>query len=315
MESVIALIDATSCAVFLAAILVVIAKSLKKLFRPDSAFFMISLIGIYVFVQFSNVLEHLGITARLDYYEDFAEMLFPFFFIAFMNSLRLHADIEHRMKNERELDAMLKGRTELLKEIHHRVKNNLQVVLSIISLRRRQKDVDDKAQEMLMATESRIFSMASVHEVIYKFQDPREIPISGFLRPIIYRAARTVPGGRGEGIQTLVDIPQELCLRLEMAVPLGLLVNELVSNAFRNSVHRRPAGLVAVHVTQENGMATLVVKDNGPHAHEESPPEGELALSSLLIRDLVLQLGGALHVSTDEGNVVSVQFQLADHGT
>jgi two-component system, sensor histidine kinase PdtaS len=309
MENTIAVIDATSCALFIAALLVVLVRSMRREFHSDSAFFMVVMLILYVFVQVSNVLEHLGITASLDYYEDFAEMLFPFFFIAFLNSMRLHADIERRIKDQLRLDAMVKERDELLKEIHHRVKNNLQVVMSIISLRRRQRDVDPKADQMLLATERRIFSMASVHEVIYRFEHAREIPVASFLRPIINRASASLPPECSRSVQTTVEIDPELTLSLELAVPLGLLVNELMASALHRVCLKGVAeSKVEVKLARDNGTLLLHVRDDGIPAPDEGALEGEAMLSSMLIRNLIAQLGGTQTVSTDGVNVTMARW-------
>ncbi len=128
METAVVICNAISLALF-AASFVLLLRRIPQRFRSDTAVFLSCMIAIFIFVNISNILEHLLVTDIFDLFENYAEMLFPLFFIMLLNSMRLHADIDRREKTKTELDRMLRERSELLMEVHHRVKNNLQIVM------------------------------------------------------------------------------------------------------------------------------------------------------------------------------------------
>lgn len=308
MEMTVVVLNALSFLCFTLTLLLIILKTERMGLPLDTKIMLSAACCVLVFVNFSNVLEHLGITAELDYYEDYAELMVPLFFMGALNSFRLHGEIAQRRLNERQLDTMLKDRNELLKEVHHRVKNNLQVVLSIISLRRRQRDVDAKADQILMATESRIFSMAAVHEVIYRHEHSRSIPVESFTRAIVTAIARSVPSGRSGAVRATIEVAPDVSLRLEKAVSFGLLVNELISNSFRHSFPGDLKGEVHLTLSEANGQATLQVRDDGESVDGHVDADGEGPLSSTLIANLITQLEGTAEVTAERGNSVLVRF-------
>jgi hypothetical protein len=226
-------INALAMALFAASLALAVQRMMARRLHVDTGVFLCLIIAIYLFVNASNVLEHGGITDALDFYEDFVEMLAPLFFLVFLNSIRLHRDIYEREKNQRRLRSMLDEREELLKEIHHRVKNNLQLVISIINLQMTSGEVDSQAGEMLMETQNRVFSMAAVYDVTYGTGDYGSIPAGDFIGNIVQHAARS---GAGADLAVNLDIDESLTFRLERAVPLGLLVNERVSAVYRRAM-------------------------------------------------------------------------------
>jgi len=308
MEQAIVLLNSLSFLCFGISLVILVARIVGKRLRWETGIFMLLICCIFIFVNLSNILEHLGLTDTLDYYEDYAELLVPLLFIGFLNSERLHTDIDRRKRNEEQLDAMVKERDELLKEIHHRVKNNLQIVLSIINLQRRRTNVDAQTDQILSATESRVFSMAAVHEVIYRFQDHRRIPAEEYTRAIVNRVSRNHPSGQSGAVRILIQIGPEVSLRLEKAVSFGLLVNELISRAFRYAFPGQQSGEVSLQLSMTEGHVTLEVRDDGEALEGRLEPENDLALSHTLIANLIQQLEGTSGVSCDGGNRIVVRF-------
>ncbi len=305
MEQAAAVINALSFLIFLTALVIILIRTAGGAISTDTGIFL-SLTAIAImFVNVSNVLEHLGITAALDYYEDYVEMLVPLFVVIALNSIRLHADIERLGRSERDLSAMLDERNELLKEIHHRVKNNLQVVISLVDLRRRQPDIDEKLDKVLMVTENRIYSMSAVHETIYQASAYSSIPAGGFIRTIATQASQCFRGGGNGGITLRYSIDEEITVPLEVAVPLGLIVNELVSNALRHAFDGRDRGAITVTLARDGAMVSLEVRDNGIGME---PPGNESSLGTVLVQNLAGQIHGTVATTVNGGTAISVRF-------
>ena len=310
MEQIIVVINALTFILFTASLGVVIARIKGGHLPVDTGILLSLMVFSLMFINCSNVLEHLGVTALFDYYEDFFDILVPLLFIIFLDSIRLHGDIERRAANERDLGAMLEERNELLKEIHHRVKNNLQLVISLISLQRRHQPLDEKLEQVLQLTENRIFSMAAVHETVYQSRSYTSIPAGGFIRSIASQTFQNVKGARRGMIGMVYEIDDGVAIRLETAVPLGLLVNELVSNAFRHAFVGREQGTVSLRVLRDGAMILLEVKDDGigmPAAENGGNTNGA-TLGSVLISNLVDQIRGTMDTAVGGGTKITITF-------
>lgn len=308
MEQIITVIDAMALVLFMATFAIAVIKTIKGLFSVDTGIFLSITVVIMMFIMSSNVLKHSGITEMFEYFEDHFEMLVPLFVVIALNSIRLHADIERQARNERDLNAMLEERNELLKEIHHRVKNNLQVVISLVDLRRRQPDIDEKLEKVLMVTENRIYSMSAVHETIYQASAYSNIPAGGFIRTIASQAAQCFRGSGNSGITMRYSIDDGITVRLEVAVPLGLIVNELVSNALRHAFDGRDKGTITVTLARDGAMVLLEVRDDGIGLKAPGNAGDETTLGTVLIRNLAGQIHGTVATTVNGGTAIAVSF-------
>jgi two-component sensor histidine kinase len=200
----------------------------------------------------------------------------------------------------------LAAREAMLAETHHRVKNNLQIVASLLNLQSDRAASPDARTE-LHAAASRIGTLSIVHRHLYLHGDPKEVE----LRPFLNDIARQALGGPGERIALVLDAPA-MMLPADAALPLALIVNELVGNAVQHAFDDGRAGRVTVRLTALEppaGMATLVVEDDGS-GHAEAAADG---LGTRLIRALSRQLGGTLAVAPRDGggSRVALSFPLA----
>lgn len=307
MEMQIVILNAASLCVFSASLFLVIKKTPER-FRTDTATFLSCIIALLMFVNTSNILERLQITNIFDFFEDYAEMLFPLFFIMLLNSIRLHADIDRRKKTEAELDRMLRERSELLMEVHHRVKNNLQIVISILNLQRKQAETDETLDRILVDTENRIYSMAAVHEVMYNARHYSDIPATEFIRNITEKAAAGHAWRDSEKVQTVFNVDPAVCLRLEVAIPVGMLVNELVTNAYRHAFPPGRPGRLTLGLGIEKGTAVLEVRDNGVGIPGGISGNGHRGLGMLLLNNLATQIRGKLEYDGNGGTRIIVRF-------
>ncbi|CAN7447969.1 sensor histidine kinase [Phenylobacterium sp. LjRoot225] len=196
-----------------------------------------------------------------------------------------------------QLTDALAQRDLLLREVYHRVKNNLQTVDGLIVMQARQV-VDPEAKKGLLNLRSRIFALGLVHQQLMGSDDLKTFDFAPFLREL---SENIVEGGAGSDVTLSVDaVP--LNVGLDFAIPLGLLVTELVTNSLK---HAFPDGKGAIDVLlQRNDDATvaLVVADNGGGGKTAAPAnDGRPALGTSIIRGLVAQLKGTMVVRHENG--------------
>lgn len=211
-------------------------------------------------------------------------------------------DISERKAAEEKLRRSLDEKEVLLREIHHRVKNNLQVISSL--LHAQASDVDDPAvQARFEETRERIRSMAAIHEQLYQSDDLACIEFDAYLETLLEELFRSHRTAR---IERSLEAEAQ-ALSIDQAIPAGLIVNELVSNALEHAFPEEQGGTISVVYRVEAGEATLVVADDGCGA-EALDSEGSLGLR--LVRGLTRQLRGTLSTDLEAGVRVTVTFPL-----
>ncbi|MFH1941286.1 MAG: PAS domain S-box protein, partial [bacterium] len=222
----------------------------------------------------------------------------------------VYTDITERKKNEERIKASLAEKEILLKEIHHRVKNNLQVISSLLSLQSRHVK-DEQALAMFRESQDRVKSMALIHEKLYQSEDLAHIDFSGYIQSLandLFRAYRCDPG------RISMDIKVEnVSLTIDAAIPCGLIINELVSNAlkyaFPPSLKRRGKVSILLHPTDDGGVE-LIVKDNGVGMSEDLDIRKLDSLGMKLITVLAEdQLGGKVKVEKKRGMTFRIRFK------
>ena len=193
----------------------------------------------------------------------------------------------------------------LLKEIHHRIKNNLSLVASLLNL---QTDLvhDPRDGELLQEARSRVMTMARLHENLYRSSSLTEVDAVEYLRSI---ACQVVRSGTRQGIDMVV-IGGEFSIGTETAVPLGLMLNELVTNSLKHAFHNRPAGLITIHLSRDRSDCVMIYRDNGVGLPVGLDPEHAETLGLMLITSLVHQLSGSLTMSTEDGARFDIRFPL-----
>lgn len=217
-------------------------------------------------------------------------------------------DITLAKERERQIQASLKEKELLLREMHHRVKNNLQIVSSLLSLQAR--DVTDPAlRTVLEECDSRIRAIALVHERLHKEAGMTSIDLDGYVRSLVDTLVRTY-GVNGDKVAVDVAV-ERFALGIDGAVPCGLIVNELVSNALKHAFPGDRRGRISVTLRLDPGkdhLAVMEVADDGiglpANVDLRSPPTLGLKLVTALAR----QLGGALELENDAGARFRIRF-------
>lgn len=230
-------------------------------------------------------------------------------------ALAINRDITERYWAEERVNASLLEKESLLKEIHHRVKNNMQIVSSLLSMQAsRVRDSYDK--ELFVDSQNRIRTMAMVHDQLYRSKDFSSISARDYLSDLIsgLEATWTRPD---RWIRAWVD-SDDTVLELDLAVPLGLIVNELVTNAYKYAFVPGSTGNISLVVRgdEETGQVVISVSDDGAGF----PPgfdalQGEGGMGFTIINALIIQIKATLETgnSEDGGAFARITAKRMDH--
>ncbi|MFO8083119.1 MAG: histidine kinase dimerization/phosphoacceptor domain -containing protein [Desulfobacterales bacterium] len=215
-------------------------------------------------------------------------------------------DITDRKESAEKIKASLKEKELLLKEIHHRVKNNLQIISSLMYLQ--SKNVSDKVlSNIFKDCESRIRSMAMVHESLYQSESVAEIDLAQYVRHLTVYLFQSY-GNKFGPIQLKTDI-QNIFLNINTAIPCGLIISELVSNALKHAFPDGKQGEIVVSFTKDRtGSHCLTVRDNGTGLPENMDWRNTDTLGLRLINILAQQLNGSLTYYGQEGACFVLTF-------
>jgi PAS domain S-box-containing protein len=220
-------------------------------------------------------------------------------------------DVTQHALAESLLKASLREKEVLLKEVHHRVKNNLQVVSSLLGLQAR-SIADPLTRKKFEESQNRIQSMALLHERLYQSEDLARIDFADYLSQLANQLL--VFYGAGTRIRLHTNL-EPMRVDMDTAVPCGLIVNELVSNSLKYGFPAGRSGDVRLELQRLlPGKATLVVADNGTGL----PPELDLltvrSLGLRLVRTLGEQLGATVHLDGKHGTVFAIHFPFQEPG-
>lgn len=194
----------------------------------------------------------------------------------------------------------------LLKEVHHRIKNNLTVISSLLYLQSR-TTADTKIAEALQESQGRVRSIALIHEKLYRSHDLEKLAFGDFVRDLLASMVSTYGVGQ-EGIAVHCAV-EDVSLGVDTAVPCGLIINELVSNALKHAFpNGRPGDLWVDVRRNQDRQCVMSVRDNGiglPSTHDWQRSK---SLGLRLVADLTKQLGGNLVVGQAEGTSFQITF-------
>lgn len=215
-------------------------------------------------------------------------------------------DITEKKIAEKEIFDSLKEKEVLLKEIHHRVKNNLQVISSILNLQSSFIQ-DDKMLDLLQESRNRIRSMAIIHEDLYRTTNFSSIDFAGYILNLatnlvsLYRLSE-------EKVELQYDL-ESIDLVLDQAVPCGLLVNELIANAIKYAFPNNSKGIIYIGLKKVEGIVHLTIKDNGVGLPKDFKIETSDTLGLQLVLTLVEQLDGEMVLTSKEGTEFLIKFE------
>lgn len=215
-------------------------------------------------------------------------------------------DITQRKRDEEQIHNSLREKDVLLKEIHHRVKNNLQVISSLLNLQAGYSS-DPGTNELFKESQNRVRSMALIHENLYQSQDIGRVNLHeyvGGLVSMLFRVYGTDPAC----VRWEADIA-ECTLNIDTAVPVGLIIHELVSNALKYAFPNSRRGTIRIGFRSEpGGFLTLRFADDGVGMPKEFEIDKTASLGLRLVKILTGQLGGELNLHSDPGTEFTIRF-------
>lgn len=213
-------------------------------------------------------------------------------------------DITDRKLMEEDLKKSLKEKEILIKEIHHRVKNNLMVISSLLSLQSRYIK-DKKAISAFKESQNRAQSMALIHESLYQSSDLKHINLGDYIRNLVNKLYNSYVVD--ENIQMNLDV-DDLMVDINIVVPIGLIVNELVSNSLKHAFPQK-SGTVNIHFNKKDGDYILIIADNGKGFSEEIDFQNTDSLGLQIVNTLTSQIQGNIKLNRDNGTEFVIRFK------
>ncbi|RQV99370.1 response regulator [bacterium] len=208
---------------------------------------------------------------------------------------------------EVKLKTLIKEKEILVREVYHRVKNNFVMVTSLLNLQLREID-DPKAVALFKETRDRIKSMVEIHRLLYQADNITEINFQEYLKQLVKDLFHTYNSGNPK-LRLLLDL-DPVTINVDQAIPCGLIVNELVTNALKYAFPAGQAGEIKVVLSEnEIGEIKLTVSDTGVGISEEASQGVSGSLGMKLVHLLVDQLEGTLDIERTTGVSFVIQFQ------
>jgi PAS domain S-box-containing protein len=215
-------------------------------------------------------------------------------------------DITEQRQAQAQIETSLKEKEILLKEIHHRVKNNLQIIYSILRLQRRSLQ-DPRASASLLDSQNRIESIALIHEKLYQTGNLAQVNFAEYIPGIVSNLVSSYDtSSQAIDLETEVE---PIFLDIDRAIPCGLLINELVSNSLKYAFPNQEAGQIKVSLrADENFYMTLIVKDDGVGLPKNFDITQAESLGLQLVQDFVDQLKGRMQIGCSTGTEFRITF-------
>jgi two-component sensor histidine kinase len=217
-------------------------------------------------------------------------------------------DITNRKQNEEKIQISLKEKDTLLRELYHRTKNNMQVICSMLSLQST-ASANDELKSAFKQMENKIHSMALVHQKLYQSQNLSSISLKEYIEDLTHHIIRSYEV-YSPGVKPQLDL-EEVFVLLDIAIPIGLILSELLSNSMKYAFKGRTDGIIGVYL-RRIGKDTIILKThdngNGPYTNFDIRENSKMGLKSVLAL-AELQLQGKLDFSSENGFSCTITFK------
>jgi two-component sensor histidine kinase len=190
--------------------------------------------------------------------------------------------------------------------VHHRIKNNMSSIHSLLSLQARMSG-EPTVTDALQDAGRRIQSMQSLYEQLYRSDLSGMLSAEAYLSPLVRTIVYTFPNAAAISI---TDSIEPITLNASVLQPLGIIVTELITNSMKYAFHGRTSGSIAVTLEREMKELILTVRDDGPGIPESQRTQETSGFGLKLVRLLAEQLGGTIHIRSDEGTSFTLTFSI-----
>ncbi len=218
-----------------------------------------------------------------------------------IDQVSFNQDITHEMEYQDQLKTALKDKEILLSEVHHRVKNNLQIILSLINLN---QNYDKSYKTILADTQDRIYAMALIHEKIYGSGSLSDVNIKEYIESLVTSLFDVY-----ETNITLHSDIESVDLNMEISIPLGLIINELVNNVIKYAFPNNEKGNLYIKFKKEVNKYILIFKDDGVGLPDDFDLDNLSSLGLIVVTNLTLQIGGTISILDCEGSGFKIEFE------
>ena len=208
---------------------------------------------------------------------------------------------------EEQINKSLDEKDILLREVHHRVKNNMQIISSILNLQSN-KVKDSALLDILKQNQNRIKSMAMIHEKLYQSSNLVEIDFSDYIRSLTADIFYTY-FDKAEGIEIDLDLDKDILLNIETSIPCGLIYSELISNSIKHAFPMENKGEIRVEFKKDDNNLMLMVCDNGVGLSDDLDFRKTESLGLQLVNNLVNQIDGTIELDKANGTKFTIRFQ------
>lgn len=217
--------------------------------------------------------------------------------------LSLTIESHNKQLAKKALELALEEQTILLQEVNHRVKNNLSIVASLMNLQS-EKSRDDYHKQLFIECRNRLDSIASVHELIYKAKSYSHINFKEYLNQIIEHISNSYKSfNHIKIVKGITDVHVDI----STAIPMALIVNELITNAYKHAFTNKKEGIIEVSLLENNNLVFLTIKDNGHGFDQNVIPKNSIGMD--ILNGLVDQIEGTCNLSSnDKGTVYKISF-------
>jgi two-component sensor histidine kinase/AmiR/NasT family two-component response regulator len=229
----------------------------------------------------------------------------------FVSKQSMIMDITERKESEEKLLNSLKEKEVMLSEIHHRVKNNLQIITSLLRLQSANIE-DPKALNSFKVSQDRVNSMALIHEKLYRSKSLSRIDFEDYLIKLSTHLFQ-VYGVSRERININISA-KDIWLGIDTAIPCGLIVNELISNSLKHAFPDERTGKIDINLLMNgNRSYKLVIKDDGKGLPENIDYKNTETLGLQLVNTLAKQLAGSIEMDSREGTEFTIRFEESNY--
>lgn len=225
---------------------------------------------------------------------------------AFKSAVIVARDVSDRKKADNALNDSLKEKEVLLREIHHRVKNNMQIISSLLNLQIQFEDQDETVG-VLKESQGRVKSMSMVHEKLYQSDSFSNINFKDYVTNLVSDIFYSY--GIKMGLITLEMEIEDVNIGIDTAIPLGLIVNELITNSVKYAFPEGRKGVVKIIFRSKGSKRFLTISDDGVGIPENVNPEKTESLGLQLVNNLTNQIEGEIVLDRSHGTKFEITFE------
>lgn len=215
-------------------------------------------------------------------------------------------DITVRKEAEKKIAALLAEKNLMLKEVHHRIKNSMNTIKSLLGLQSACLK-DPEAIDALKDTESRVYSMMLLYDKLYRSVDYIDIPAKSYLLSLVDEIIGNFPNS---GTITVEKHFDDFFINARTMQSIGIIINELLTNIMKYAFIGRSEGLISVSASLQGTKAAITVKDNGTGIPDDINFENSSGFGLMLVRTLTEQIGGSIRIERDRGTTVILELKL-----